>query len=265
MTEHALSSDKTGTASGPTAVNLTPIAQRAGIVFPTWVSALLAKRYELTPDASITERHDLYDLVGAANWALAGRLGSQRRRVGRDEHICFEFWSLLGKAPDPVAIEVVAVLRNIDTGHITLHLCSPCEVSTAAVPRVLVVDEDVDVARCAGRLLQRRGFEVAVAHSGRDAMRMVVDEPPDLILMEVVLPDLNGFEVCRRLKADLLSSAIPVVFCAARCGLKVEAMAAGAVEYLEKPADLIGLAERLHQLLCKTPTANTAASRTKSK
>ncbi|MBT3380286.1 MAG: hybrid sensor histidine kinase/response regulator [Lentisphaerae bacterium] len=101
---------------------------------------------------------------------------------------------------------------------------------------VLVVDdtpENIDIL--VGIL--RDSYAVRVAGSGERALRLAAEHPPDLILLDIMMPGLDGFEVCRRLKADVALQGIPVVFISAldRVQDKVDAFASGGVDYVTKP------------------------------
>jgi two-component system, sensor histidine kinase and response regulator len=103
--------------------------------------------------------------------------------------------------------------------------------------RILVVDDnpaDVDVLL---DQLAKAGFEMAVAEDGEDALEQSQYKPPELILLDVMLPGIDGFETCRRLKADDRTSATPVIFMTSLTDLsdKLHGFAAGGVDYLTKP------------------------------
>ncbi|USX24189.1 response regulator [Oxalobacteraceae bacterium OTU3CINTB1] len=103
---------------------------------------------------------------------------------------------------------------------------------------ILIVDDTPANLTVAVAMLQRHGLRLAVAHSGGEALRRVAFAPPDLILLDVMLPDIDGFEVCRRLKSgDGPGAAVPVIFMTALTGTaeKVAGFAAGAVDYVTKP------------------------------
>jgi signal transduction histidine kinase len=103
---------------------------------------------------------------------------------------------------------------------------------------ILIVDDTPANLAVAVAMLQRHGLRLAVAHSGGEALRRAAFAPPDLILLDVMLPDIDGFEVCRRLKAgDGPGAAVPVIFMTALSGTaeKVAGFAAGAVDYVTKP------------------------------
>ena len=105
-------------------------------------------------------------------------------------------------------------------------------------PVVLVVDDEpVNIEVLAGGL---EGYEVVFAASGAEALAQAAAEAPDLILLDVMMPDLDGYEVCRRLKADHRLRKIPVIFVTAlgQAADVVRGLEAGAVDYITKPVTL---------------------------
>ncbi|NLX24296.1 MAG: response regulator [Phycisphaerae bacterium] len=102
---------------------------------------------------------------------------------------------------------------------------------------ILVVDDMIDNVRLLNGLLDERGYEVRSATDGVRALASVKAEPPDLILLDIRMPEMDGYEVCRRLKADPATADIPVIFLSAAKESfdKVEAFAAGGVDYVTKP------------------------------
>jgi DNA-binding NtrC family response regulator len=102
---------------------------------------------------------------------------------------------------------------------------------------VLVVDDDAASLSALFECLRRDGYRVLVAQDGRSALERAANGKPALILLDVMMPDLDGFETCRRLKADPATAEIPVLFLTALADTteKLEGFAAGAVDYLTKP------------------------------
>jgi len=117
--------------------------------------------------------------------------------------------------------------------------------------RVLVVDDDYHVRPTLARLLQRGGFEVSEAADGRTGLALIERQPPDLVLLDIRMPDIDGYEVLRRLKLNPLHQHIPVVILTASDlgkSAQQRALALGAVRYLEKPiasGDLLAEIERI--------------------
>ncbi len=110
----------------------------------------------------------------------------------------------------------------------------------AGAARILVVDDMPANVQLLMRMLSARGYAMQAAFSGEEALQAVKDCPPDLILLDIDMPVMNGFEVCERLKADPDWRAIPVIFISALRELtdKVQAFAAGGVDYITKPFQL---------------------------
>jgi two-component system, OmpR family, KDP operon response regulator KdpE len=103
-----------------------------------------------------------------------------------------------------------------------------------AAARILLVDDEVAIQRSVALLLRGRGYDVQIAGGGRDALEMFGAHPPDLVVLDLGLPDLEGTEVVRRLRAD---SQVPIVVLSARGAEadKVNALDLGADDYVTKP------------------------------
>jgi putative two-component system response regulator len=125
------------------------------------------------------------------------------------------------------------------------------EFPDAASQRILVVD-DIDTNRLALRhFLKPHGFQIVEAADGVEALERVAEQPPDLVLLDMMMPRMNGLEVCRKLKADPATRLIPVVFMTAldKNEDHVRALEAGADDFLNKPFNRALLAARLGSLL----------------
>ena len=102
---------------------------------------------------------------------------------------------------------------------------------------VLVVDDTIDNLRLISDLLAGHGYEVRAVTSGRQAVQAAEHDPPDLILLDVTMPEMDGFEVCRQLRSNERSKDIPVIFLTALNDTadKVRAFNSGGVDYVTKP------------------------------
>lgn len=114
---------------------------------------------------------------------------------------------------------------------------------------ILVVEDDATMQKMALKILRSRGFSAGLARNGREAVAMAANLKPGLILMDLSLPEMNGWEATRALKADPALARIPVVAITAHAmvGDRETALAAGCAECLTKPyelEDLIALVER---------------------
>jgi CheY-like chemotaxis protein len=112
---------------------------------------------------------------------------------------------------------------------------------SSVMSKILLAEDDRLLSKASSAALRRRGFAVVTAADGEEAIEMARKEAPDLILLDVIMPKLQGFEVLMRLKADPATSSIPVVMLSnlAQPADVDEALRAGAVDYWIK-ADLRG-------------------------
>jgi CheY-like chemotaxis protein len=107
-------------------------------------------------------------------------------------------------------------------------------------PSVLVVDDQPINVQLLKKKLEREGIRVTTAYSGLEALDKVSKDRPDLILLDVMMPDMDGIEVCQRLQSSSETKSIPVIFITARTSKegKIEGLGVGAVDYITKPIDL---------------------------
>lgn len=117
--------------------------------------------------------------------------------------------------------------------------------------KILLVEDNELNRDMLSRRLARRGFEVVVAVDGEEGLVKAVTESPGLILMDMSLPKLDGWETTRRLKADPVTAAIPVIALTAHAmsGDREQALAAGCDEYDTKPIELDRLLEKITRFL----------------
>lgn len=112
--------------------------------------------------------------------------------------------------------------------------------STSRPPKILVVDDQPINIKLLQRKLERQGMEVLVAYNGMECIRIVEKELPDLILLDVMMPEMDGIETCAHLKSSPRTETIPIIFVTAKTSKegKLEGLEAGAVDYITKPIDL---------------------------
>jgi two-component system OmpR family response regulator len=121
--------------------------------------------------------------------------------------------------------------------------------------RILVVDDEENIAYVVSAALRLNGFEVTTADNGRTALAAARAERPDLIVLDVMLPDLDGFEVCRRLRQDRIDT--PVLFLTARDGTddRLRGLTIGGDDYVTKPFSVEELVARVRVILRRAGTA----------
>jgi len=127
---------------------------------------------------------------------------------------------------------------------------SPSPASPAAVRRILVADDEEDVRALVSQVLQSARYDVRLASSGREAIEIATRERPDLVLLDVMMPEISGWEVCATLKNHPDTQAIPIVMLSVRSEIRdmITSMQAGADDHLTKPftrRKLIASVERL--------------------
>jgi two-component system response regulator MprA len=125
----------------------------------------------------------------------------------------------------------------------------------ASLAHVLVVDDDGRIAASLRRALIYEGYEVDVANDGRGALAKALERTPDVVVLDVMLPDIDGMEVCRRLRAE---GDVPILMLTARDGMedRVRGLDTGADDYLVKPFAYEELLARVRALLRRrTPAA----------
>jgi CheY-like chemotaxis protein len=119
------------------------------------------------------------------------------------------------------------------------------------MPKLLVVEDNEDSREGLSRHLRRKGYEVLTAADGQQAVGTAWADAPDLILMDMSLPVLDGWEATRRLKADPATRAIPVIALTAHAmaGDREKALEAGCDEYETKPVEFARLLDKVRALL----------------
>ncbi|HDZ20598.1 hypothetical protein LCGC14_0312410 [marine sediment metagenome] len=117
--------------------------------------------------------------------------------------------------------------------------------------KVLIIDDSPDAVAIATARLRQDGLQVVSAADGRAGLDLAAAQRPDLILLDVAMPDMSGFDVCRQLKSDLNLSTIPIIFLTAMDDTlqKVRGLELGAVDYVTKPFDAFELRARVQAAL----------------
>lgn len=124
---------------------------------------------------------------------------------------------------------------------------------------VLVIEDDEIVAKTVEQLLRRNDYQVGVANSGRDGLRAARRNPPDLVLLDVIMPGMDGYMVCKEMRADQLLAKIPILFLTAKIREEdtITGLSAGADDYLGKPFNIEELLLRVSAILRRTRNGNS--------
>src|SRR5262249_18513813 len=135
-----------------------------------------------------------------------------------------------------------------------VNCCPPRQARGAALrtpARVLIADDNPDNREIFQTRLATQGYEIVVATDGEEALSLAREFTPDLLLLDVMMPKMDGVDVCRNLKADPSLPFIPVIIITAKSGTQdvITALEAGADEYLTKPIDHGALVARVKSML----------------
>jgi diguanylate cyclase (GGDEF)-like protein len=127
--------------------------------------------------------------------------------------------------------------------------------------RILVVDDDPDIARFVEINMRLEGFDVRIARDGEEALAAIAAEAPDLVLLDVMMPRIDGVEVCRRLRADPATSHLAIIMLTAKSlsADKVVGLTAGADDYLIKPFDTLELVARVRSTMRRNAEMRAAS------
>lgn len=123
-----------------------------------------------------------------------------------------------------------------------------------AAPRILVADDEPDLLTIMRETLESEGFVVECAHDGNEALKMIQNNPPDIAVLDLRMPRMDGFEVCRRLREDPLYEHLPCIILSASGtrDSKVEGLTLGADDFITKPVDIVELLARVRMILKRT-------------
>jgi DNA-binding response OmpR family regulator len=128
-------------------------------------------------------------------------------------------------------------------------------------PTLLVVDDEPEIAKLVARIFEKRGYRVNVAGDGAEALASVTKDRPDLLILDLNLPKIDGWEVCRRLKGDPATKAIPIIMLTAAHANVDDAnigLGLGADEYVAKPFVKAVLLHNVERLLGREHTEETS-------
>jgi len=123
-------------------------------------------------------------------------------------------------------------------------------------PRVLVVDDDAEIVDAVGEALQDDGYLVETATDGATALKRVLEAPPDLIILDVRMPNLNGWEFCEIVRRQSHTRDVPVLFLTACSEVRdqITAMQVGGSDHLSKPFRLAVLRDKVRSLTRESKT-----------
>src|SRR5450759_5091283 len=128
--------------------------------------------------------------------------------------------------------------------------------------KILIIDDDVDTLKLVGMMLQKQGYKIIASSNGEQGLKQAEAENPDLILLDVMLPEMDGYEVAKRLRANEMTANTPILMFTAKTQLddKVIGFEAGADDYLTKPTHPTELSAHVKALLARSSKGKVSAS-----
>src|SRR5512141_1770856 len=130
--------------------------------------------------------------------------------------------------------------------------------------KILIIDDDLDTLRLVGLMLQRQGYQISAATNGQQGLDKAFEEDPDMILLDVMMPDMDGYEVTRRLRQNPSTMETPILMFTAKTQLddKVTGFEVGVNDYLTKPTHPSELQARVKALLARVNEKKPVSSST---
>lgn len=122
------------------------------------------------------------------------------------------------------------------------------------MPHILIVEDDQDIAELVARYLNKAGYTTEIVAAGRDALRTIATNAPDLLVLDLMLPQVDGLEICRAVRANRKTAAIPIIMLTARGeeSDRIVGLEIGADDYLSKPFNPRELVARIRAVLRRT-------------
>jgi len=126
---------------------------------------------------------------------------------------------------------------------------------------ILIIDDDIDTLKLVGIMLERKGFKILASTTGKKGLQLAKDESPDLILLDIMIPDINGYEIARTIRSSPDTETIPIIMFTAKSQVddKVEGLEAGADAYITKPARPRELFAQVNSILKRAPQRLSSA------
>jgi two-component system, OmpR family, alkaline phosphatase synthesis response regulator PhoP len=166
--------------------------------------------------------------------------------VGKQDPIDNQILELVKQNPDITESEIASKL-GLRKSDVRRRIEQLSDTRT----KILVVDDEKDITDSLGISLESEGYKVVKANTGHDAIEKARVEIPDLILLDIMLPDMNGYEITNKLRKDPLTKLIPIIMLTGRGGLndKIEGLDLGADDYITKPFNVRELKARVRTVL----------------
>ena len=161
--------------------------------------------------------------------------------------------TIMGDGSVMLILDLIALMRNVQLGRNLTKSADAKRVGRDAQSTILVVDDSVTVRKVTSRFLERQGFRVAVAKDGIDAIEILQDTTPDMILLDIEMPRMDGFEVATQVRHNKRLKHIPIIMITSRTGEKhrERALEVGVNDYMGKPFQEQELLNKIQVILGK--------------
>ena len=158
-----------------------------------------------------------------------------------------------------------SVLRLVSSSHATrARPVNAGKIVAVLTTRILIVEDDPDIGQLVARYLDKAGFTSELVATGREALEAITARPPDLLVLDLMLPQIDGLEVCRMVRASKPTSALPIIMLTARAeeSERIVGLELGADDYLAKPFSPGELVARVRALLRRSHRGNASETLT---
>jgi len=194
------------------------------------------------------------DRVIGSREVVVKSLGSQFDDVGGISGA-----TLLGDGRVVIILDCMALVRSVNEMQVPIEeeIQATEAKPESSVRTVMIVDDSVTVRKVTSRLMERNGYEVATAKDGVDAMGQLQDIRPDVVLLDIEMPRMDGFEVLRSVRRDESLKDLPIIMITSRTGEKhkQQAMELGVNEYLGKPFQEASLLSTIEEVITRAKAA----------
>jgi chemosensory pili system protein ChpA (sensor histidine kinase/response regulator) len=159
----------------------------------------------------------------------------------------------MGDGSVMLILDLIALMRNVQLGKNSSKSADAKRGRIESKSTILVVDDSVTVRKVTSRFLERQGFNVAVAKDGIDAIEILQDTTPDMILLDIEMPRMDGFEVATQVRHNKRLKHIPIIMITSRTGEKhrERALEIGVNDYMGKPFQEQELLSKIQNILGK--------------
>ncbi len=122
--------------------------------------------------------------------------------------------------------------------------------------KILIVDDESNTREILRYIFKGGGFIIEDARNGKEALQKVAQDKPDIIILDVAMPEMDGFQACKQLRENPDTKDIPIIFLSAQRDIVefIQDMPGATIEYIEKPCDIVYLIKRVNNLLPKQKT-----------